>query len=157
MGLRSAPVSRMREPEKLRGGPREHVVYKGSCALHFHATCFCQMNRGTSVDDFGGPMTPPHAIYEGSWPSPSPPWGLCGVHIVLNSAPVIPVSNPQKLRGGPREHAIDEGIGALPFFTALASAKCVEAALMTTLVPERAAHLVHMWPASSAEGSFRTL
>ena len=37
----------------------------------FHGTCVREVCRGSSDDDFGGPMTPPHAISEGFSPSPS--------------------------------------------------------------------------------------
>ncbi len=35
--------------------------------FHFHSTCFCGMNRGSSVDVFGVPMTLSHAICEDLW------------------------------------------------------------------------------------------
>ena len=34
----------------------------------FHGICVREVNRGNSVDSFGGPMTPSHAICDGLWP-----------------------------------------------------------------------------------------
>ena len=78
-------------------------------------------------------MTPPHAICEGLWPSPNPPWGP-GLHIGVRSAPVSLMSTSQRPWGGPREHVIYKGSRAHPIFAALACVKCVEEARMTILV-----------------------
>ena len=94
-------------------------------ASHFRGTCWREVCRGRSDDDFGGPRRLPHAICEGLWPSPNPPWSLRGIHTGVRSAPVSLVSTSHRPRGGPREHVIYEGSRAHPIFAALAGVKCV--------------------------------
>ena len=48
---------------------------------HFRCACLREVCRGSSDDDLGGPITLPHAICEGLWPSSNPPWSFRGLHI----------------------------------------------------------------------------
>ncbi len=60
-------------------GPRQHVIYEGIARTsHFRGTCLREVCRGSSDDDFGGPMTLPRAICE------------------IKSAPVSLVSTSQR-------------------------------------------------------------
>jgi hypothetical protein len=101
---------------------------------HFCCTCLREVCRGSSDDDFGGPITLPGAIGEGLWPSPSTPWSFQGLHIGVRSAPASLMSTSQRPRAGPRAYVIYEGSRAHPIFAALACVKCVEEARMTILV-----------------------
>ncbi len=69
---------------------------------HFHGTRLREVCRGNSGDKFDGPMTLPHAICEGLWPSPNPPWNFRGLPVGVRSAPVSLMSTSQRPWGGTR-------------------------------------------------------
>ena len=102
---------------------------------HFRGTCLREVCRGSSDDDFGGPMTLPHAICEGLWPSPNPPWSFRGLHIGVRSALVKPyVDGPRGPGEGHESLQFTKGSRAHPIFAALACVKCVEEVRMTISV-----------------------
>ncbi len=84
----------------------------------------------------GGPMTLPHYLCEGWWPSPNPPWSFRGLHIGVRSALVSLMSTSQRLWGGPREHVIYKGSPRGHFIFRVTSWR-EEEARMTTLLGRR--------------------
>ncbi len=62
-------------PETLERATRACNLRGIARTSHFRGTCLREVCRGSSDDESGGPMTLPHAVYEGLWfvvlPEPS--------------------------------------------------------------------------------------
>ena len=66
IGVRSALVKPYVDvPEALGTATRACNLRGIARTSHFRGTCLREFCRGSSDDDFGGPMTLPHAICEG--------------------------------------------------------------------------------------------
>jgi hypothetical protein len=97
-------------PEAPRRATRACDLQGIARTSHFLGTCFREVCGGSSDDDFGGPMTPPHGIREGLRPSLKPCQGhehwQIAVRCVLASCDVslIEPRTPQEAQVEAQQH-----------------------------------------------------
>ncbi len=83
-------------PEALWSATRACNLRGIARTSHFRGTCLREVCRGSSDDDFAGPMTFPRVFCEGLLPFPNSHWSSRGLHIDIRSALVSLMSTSQR-------------------------------------------------------------